>query len=418
MASAPGSASRALLERLIERIDHAAALPDDPPPRRLRKTLLLFLNAFGMLIVPWGALYFARAGMSLAGAVAAGYTVVSTAALIHLLATKRESVSIWTQLTSLLLVPFLIHWIEGGFASSGGVVLWSMLSPMVALVFHGAHTAVAWFVAFLLLVLLAGAKDIATGADLGAVILFSENVLIVSCLGFIAMRYFMIERDKARAALQREQERSERLLLNILPAPIAERLKTGHQTIADGFAEVTILFADIVGFTQLSAKISPERLVEVLNSLFSRFDRLVDRYGVEKIKTIGDAYMVCAGLPMPKADHAEAIADIALGMRRAVEEHNREFGTSLKIRIGIHSGPVVAGVIGLKKFIYDLWGDTVNLASRMESHGLPDCIQVTAATWERLRNQYVFEQRGMVEVKGIGQVATYLLKARKEPTPG
>jgi len=238
-------------------------------------------------------------------------------------------------------------------------------------------------------------------------------VLLVSSLAFISLRFFVVERDKAQAALEREQARSEALLLNILPAPIAERLKAGDQTIADGYAEATILFADLVGFTRMSTTVSPERLVAILNRLFSRFDELTARFQTEKIKTIGDAYMVCAGVPLARPDHAESIADMALAMREALREHNLEFGSNLQIRIGINTGPVVAGVIGLKKFIYDLWGDTVNLASRMESNGVPGCIQVSASTWERLRDRYDFEARGEIEVKGIGSVRAYLLNGRK-----
>lgn len=401
------------LQRFIDRIDNAATLADDPPPVRLRKTLLIFLGAAGVLIVPWGALYLARAGLPLAAAVALGFSLLSAAALAHLLITKREAVAAWLQLTGLLLAPLLVQWTAGGFAASGAAVLWSLLSPLCALVFLGTRAAVAWFAGFALLVLALGARDVAAGADAQAVLLLCENILIVSCLAFIALRFFIVERDRAQAALEREQERSERLLLNILPAPIAERLKAGHKTLADGYAEATILFADLVGFTRMSATVSPERLVEVLNRLFSRFDELSEHYGVEKIKTIGDAYMVCAGLPVPRPDHAEAIADMALGMRGALEEHNREFGSELKIRIGINTGPVVAGVIGLKKFIYDLWGDTVNLASRLESHGVPDGIQVSAATWARLRERYDFVARGPLEVKGIGQVQAYLLIGTK-----
>jgi class 3 adenylate cyclase len=247
-------------------------------------------------------------------------------------------------------------------------------------------------------------------------LLFGENILLVSGIAFIALRFFIIERDRAEAALAREKERSEMLLLNILPSSIAERLKGEHLALADGFAEVSILFADIVGFTKMSATMSPDRLVEVLNKLFSRFDLLCGAYGVEKIKTIGDAYMACAGLPEPRSDHAQAIADFALAMRDELAEHNREFGSDLKIRIGINSGPVVAGVIGLKKFIYDLWGDAVNVASRMESSGVPDRIQVSAATWERLAGRYDFEERGDIDVKSIGRVKVYLLNGKK-PEP-
>jgi class 3 adenylate cyclase len=245
-------------------------------------------------------------------------------------------------------------------------------------------------------------------------LLACENLLLVSSLSFIALRFFITERDKAQAALEREQARSESLLLNILPAPIADRLKAGEQTPADGYAEATILFADLIGFTKMSSEISPERLVAVLNRLFSRFDQLSERHGVEKIKTIGDAYMVCSGVPVPRPDHAEAIADMALDMLEALSEHNREFGSTLEMRIGVNSGPIVAGVIGLKKFIYDLWGDTVNLASRMESHGVSNAVQVSAATREKLREAYVLEGRGAIEIKGVGPVEAWLLTGKKD----
>jgi class 3 adenylate cyclase len=402
-----------LINRMIDRIDNAATLPGDPAPVRLQKTLLIFLNAAGLLIVPWYAWYFFSNGMQSPAAAALGYSFLSAVALTHLLLTKRTAVATALQLAGLLLSPFLIQWTVGGFIASGAAVLWSLLAPLCALVFLGARKAVWWFGAYALLVLVAAAKDIDAGTPLQQVLLYCENVLLVSTLAFISLRFFLIERDKALAALEREQARSEGLLLNILPSPIAERLKAGNKTIADGYAEATILFADLVGFTRMSTTVSPEQLVAMLNRLFSRFDELSGRFGVEKIKTIGDAYMACAGVPLQRADHADAIADMALAMREALLEHNKEFGSNLQIRIGINTGPVVAGVIGLKKFIYDLWGDTVNLASRMESNGVPDRIQVSATTWEHLRDRYDFEARGDIDVKGIGSVKAYLLVGKK-----
>jgi len=216
-------------------------------------------------------------------------------------------------------------------------------------------------------------------------------------------------------ALQAEQEKSERLLLNILPQPIAERLKGGQVTIADSFADVTVLFADLVDFTKLSARVSPRELVCLLNEIFSTFDQLAGRHGLEKIKTVGDAYLVVGGLPTPRPDHAVAIAEMALEMRQAVAYLSAELKENFAIRIGINTGPVVAGVIGAKKFSYDLWGDTVNIASRMESYGLPGQIQVTPATYERLQDSYEFQERGCIPVKGKGEIRTYLLTGRKFP---
>lgn len=210
-----------------------------------------------------------------------------------------------------------------------------------------------------------------------------------------------------------EQEKSERLLLNILPEAIAEKLKAGHSHIAEGFAEVTILFADIVNFTQLSEQISPQELLKLLNEIFTGFDSLTEQHNLEKIKTIGDAYMVVGGIPLPRSDHAEAIANMALDMQQEVANFNAKHHTTLSIRIGINTGPVVAGVIGTKKFIYDLWGDAVNTASRMESHGLAGYIQVTESTYEYLQASYQFESRGIIQVKGKGEMTTYFLKGKQ-----
>jgi class 3 adenylate cyclase len=212
-----------------------------------------------------------------------------------------------------------------------------------------------------------------------------------------------------RRELDLEREKSERLLLNVLPAPIAARLKQTEGVIADGFPEVTVLFADIVDFTSRSERIAPEQVVEVLNDLFSAFDRLAWQRGLEKIKTIGDAYMVVGGLPEPRPDHAEAVAEMALTMLEEVAGRSDPSGRPLAVRIGIDTGPVVAGVIGTSRFSYDLWGDTVNTASRMESHGVPGCIQVTGRTYRRLRDRYRFQRRGPIPVKGKGDVVTYFL---------
>lgn len=218
-----------------------------------------------------------------------------------------------------------------------------------------------------------------------------------------------LERQITDAALKESQEQTDRLLLNILPSPIAERLKQDTSAIAEQFDEVTILFADIVGFTTLSIRMNPTELVNLLNEIFSTFDELTEKHGLEKIKTIGDAYMVVGGLPVAKADHAEAVAQMALDMQIAIAHFQAKYSEQLQIRIGINTGSVVAGVIGMKKFIYDLWGDAVNVASRMESSGVPGNIQVTEATYERLKGQYKFEKRGQITVKGRGEMTTYWL---------
>lgn len=230
-----------------------------------------------------------------------------------------------------------------------------------------------------------------------------------------ARQSFLQQRTIERqiAALDEEKRRSEELLLNVLPPAIAERLKSSNQAIADGFAEVSVLFADIVGFTVMSERIAPADLVERLNEIFSSFDDLVEKLRLEKIKTIGDAYMVAGGLNLERHDHAEALAEMALAMQRRMAGFSEAFGEPLSIRIGIHTGPAVAGVIGKKKFIYDVWGDTVNTASRMESHGEPGTIHVTDAVHARLESKYEFVARGEIDVKGKGRMKTWYLTGRR-----
>lgn len=223
------------------------------------------------------------------------------------------------------------------------------------------------------------------------------------------------ELQETNVELLKEQEKSDRLLLNILPESIAMRLKDGQNNIADGFAEVTVLFADIVGFTVLSTQISPEELLTFLNEIFSAFDSLTEKYGLEKIKTIGDAYMVVGGLPNPSPNHAECIAEMALDMQQELAKFNAKHRSSINLRIGINTGSAIAGVIGTKKFIYDLWGDAVNTAARMESHGISGAIQVTKSTYDILQHKYRFTDRGIIHIKGKGDMHTYLLTGRLDP---
>jgi len=226
--------------------------------------------------------------------------------------------------------------------------------------------------------------------------------------------YISANYQKAEAALEDEKRKSEELLHNILPVPIARRLKETNKAIADGFKSTTILFADIVGFTPLSEKMTPEELVALLNKIFTRFDHLAGKHKLEKIKTIGDAYMVAGGLPIPDEMSPMVVADFALEMRDSVSKFNDEHDHNLSIRIGIHTGPTVARVIGVTKFSYDVWGNTVNTASRMESHGLPGKIQVSEDTYQFLKDNYTLVDRGILEIKGKGPTRAYLLEAKNQ----
>ncbi|MFB2919069.1 adenylate/guanylate cyclase domain-containing protein [Aerosakkonema sp. BLCC-F2] len=254
----------------------------------------------------------------------------------------------------------------------------------------------------------------------GSTIWISEDVRAISdrngSLHYEGSVRDITDRKAAEAELRQQRLLSERLLLNVLPQLIAERLKRGEKTIAENFTEVTVLFADIANFTQLSSEISPKELVKLLNDIFSAFDLLADQHGVEKIKTIGDAYMVVGGLPKPRPDHVVAIADMALDMQQEILQFRTPDNQPIALRIGIHTGAVVAGVIGRRKPIYDLWGDTVNVASRMESHGEPGQIQVSQTVYEHLKKNYRFQERGTISIKGKGLMNTYWLLAHKKPS--
>lgn len=239
--------------------------------------------------------------------------------------------------------------------------------------------------------------------------IFTLMVLAAFVYIFLSLASNQRKRLRAEESLRQQQEKSEMLLLNVLPQAIASRLKDGDDAIADNFAEVTVLFADIVGFTEISSRIPAQQVVSLLNQVFSAFDYLAEIHGLEKIKTVGDAYMVVGGLPNPRVDHVEAVLDMAIDMRIAISKVSQEIGEDCQIRIGVNTGPVVAGVIGIKKFIYDIWGDTVNVASRMESQGISGEIQVTAETYNKVHHKYKFQERGIIPVKGKGEILTYLL---------
>lgn len=244
--------------------------------------------------------------------------------------------------------------------------------------------------------------DIVKGFELGA----------VDYVGKPFNAHELLARVNTHLFIDRLRRENERLLLNVLPPAIAERLKSGDDHIADNFKEVTVLFADIVDFTKLAASMPAQNVVELLNDLFTRFDLAAREFDIEKIKTIGDAYMAVSGLPDPCVNHVEKIMKMAVRMIKISREFSEERSMTLRLRIGINSGPVVAGIIGSRKFIYDLWGDTVNLASRMESHGVPDAIQVTRPVFEKMQEQYKFEERGPIEVKGKGTIDTWILQIK------
>lgn len=409
-------------ENLIRRVQQAFWRRfSDPSAVVLGRAILsLLVLAETLICVFW---IFTLSGLgdgyAFMAAVPYVYIVISYVSLFIFYHFKRFGYFIFIQLVMLLVMPFFMQWVIGGFEASSGVAIWAILSPVGALMILGTRQSTPWFALFMGLAAVSWQLNslFATSAlpipDDVKDTFFVMNVSGVATILYIVMRYFQSQKERVLLALETEQARSEKLLLNILPQSVAQRLKANEARIADSHPAVTIMFADLVDFTKLSAKLPPAELVDLLNSVFSEFDRLAEKYGLEKIKTIGDAYMAVAGAPNARSDHAHAVADMALEMQKVLAETAKQKGKNLSMRIGINSGPVVAGVIGSTKFSYDLWGDTVNLASRMEQSGIPDCIQVTQATYELLKDDYAFEYRGNIPLKGKGEAEAYILKARK-----
>lgn len=348
-------------------------------------------------------------------AVPYAYIVISYASLLIFYHLKRFEHFIFTQLVMLLVMPFFMQWVIGGFEASSGVAIWAILSPVGALMILGTRQSTPWFALFLALAAVSWQMNTIFASNALPIpdhvkdTFFVMNLSGTATILYIVMRYFQSQKERVLHALANEQARSDKLLLNILPESIASRLKAESLNIADSHESVTIMFADLVDFTRISAGMPPAELVNLLNQVFSRFDQLSEKYGLEKIKTIGDAYMVVGGVPNAKPDHAEAVANMALDMQLVLQEVALKNNKVLKMRIGINSGPVIAGVIGNSKFSYDLWGDTVNIASRMEHYAVPDTIQVTEATYQLLKEKFKFESLGPIAVKGRGEIDAYVL---------
>jgi adenylate cyclase len=400
--------------RPLERIAFAGVAPDDSDDVRVQKvTLTVAAVMVTVLSVFWVVTYWAL-GLPESAAIPFAYQVISIVTLIVFARTKDYRFFRFSQVVLIILLPFLLQWSLGGYVASSAVSLWALEGAFGAMFFFTAAAAVPWFVLFLGLTVASGLAEPWVSQHAAvipaplATAFFVLNIVGVSLTAYLLLQYSVRARDSAL-------ERSEALLLNILPGSIAQRLKRETGIIAESHPDVTVVFADVVDFTPFAERTAPERVVGVLDEIFSMFDLLAERLGLEKIKTVGDAYMVVAGLPDPRPDHAEAGAEMALAMQEQLGRLGTALGLELEIRIGMQSGPVIAGVIGRRKFIYDLWGDTVNTASRMESSGLPGRIQVTEAVYERLRSTYDFEARGEIEVKGKGRLRTYLMTGRRLP---
>ena len=413
------------MNRLFTIIAGIGARPNEDDDSRLRRMVFIWASLAG---VPSLAIYcavFIFLGAPLVAAIMFAYMAIVLIDLIAFGMTGRGFSQFLLFLTlSPMIASLLLVIILGGLMASAMHVVWGLLTPLGALVVYGPKAARRCFVAYVGVLGAAYVGVLGLGVFLsyntadpinvldprGISALMGLNIIGVSAFAFAILHYFVRERDLALGLLRSERERSEALLLNILPKDIVSILKRESRTIADHFDGASILFADVVDFTPMSEQMSPTELVDLLNEIFSYFDTLVEKYDVEKIKTIGDCYMVASGVPRPRPDHAQVLAHLALEMREFVNQ--RTFGEhKVSLRIGINSGPVVAplpfGVIGRKKFIYDLWGDAVNTASRMESHGSEGMIQITRATYELIKSDFVCEPRGTVYVKGKGEMEAW-----------
>lgn len=402
----------------------------DDQEDRLRRSLLIFASAFMTLAVMlWLAIYWMM-GLNFSSTVPLTYQAISVASLVYYHKTRNFVVFRFIQLSLFLFAPFIMQWSIGSSVTSSGVMLWALLAPVLAVVVAGWRESIPWFIAYIVLTAVSGYFDYflagghQTGIPLKTIgVFFALNFAAMSSIIYFLIRYFVVETEKMkrRVNLQHrqlieEQEKSEQLLCNVLPIHIAQRLKSKQGLIADGYADVTVMFADLVNFTQLTEQMSPEQMVALLNTVFTWFDSFSEKYGLEKIKTIGDAYMVAGGLTRDNQDYVVNIADMALEIREFVGSHPDLVKRDLAIHIGIATGPVVAGVIGTKRIIYDLWGDTVNIASRLTDEAIGGHIQVDKATYLRLRKEYQFDQPGITYLKGKGDVATYGLIGKMHST--
>jgi guanylate cyclase len=389
---------------------------NDAQDVRLQKTLLVAGSIMFIVAgVLWGIAYILL-DEPIAGMIPLSFSIVSCLSVIHFSLTRRYRFFRDSQLVLILILPFLLMVALGGYIIASAVIFWSFICPLGALLFAEYRHAPRWLFGYLALLVLSGFLQpyvrLTNQLPYGVIILFFVlNLGAVSSIAFVLLHYFVGQKELAYRLLRVEQDRSENLLLNVLPHEIAARLKGGERIIADHHPSVSILFADLVGFTPLTNLLSPTEMVELLNEIYSHFDSLIEKHGVEKIRTIGDNYMVASGLPRPRADHAQVLARLALEMNAYIASLDPVGDRRLAFRMGINSGPAIAGVIGHKKFAYDVWGDTVNTASRMESQGVPGEIQITGATYALIKDEFECQLHGPVDVKGKGEMETWFLES-------
>lgn len=411
-----------MLKRFFNKItsplDEIIIQADDPDDVRLGKRLFIRFSIFLVAI----ALVTAIQGLVLGdqGTAIFGFllSIPFFLNLVLLLRTRRFRVHFYIFALLNMLTPFYWSAAFGGFNINAPNLLASFLPLLLVVLIFSRREMIGWFLVYVTLVILSGFLEPVYNVpeNISSSITFDNilTTLLVVIIILLTLNYYKREKNSALDLLAQEREKSENLLLNILPKQIADTLKVEEQVIAENHEAVSLLFADLVGFTPMTAQMEPTEMVKFLNQIYSYFDTLEEKYGVEKIRTMGDSYMVASGVPEPRQDHAQALARMALDMVTYIRQFPSQNGAEVDLRIGINSGPIVAGVIGHKKFHYDVWGDTVNTASRMESHGIPGKIQVTQDTYELLKDGFVFESRGTIDVKGKGEMETWFLTGKKE----
>lgn len=402
---------------LLERTSSIGFAPGDDQDTRVRKRVVTLTAVIACIVVtPWTIFYYVI-GIPQAAVIPTFYVIATALTLAHFARTKNDQILRSSQLFFFLVLPPLVHIALGGFANSSAVVMYASVVPIGALAFAGTRHPVGWFVAFSAIVVglipfddtfKQWAPDIPSPVVTS---FFAANIVSTALINFLALLVYVRSRQRLVEELAVERERSDELLLNVLPESVAQRLKDGERPIADRYEDVGVLFADIVDFTPLAEGMTPEELVSDLNGVFSRFDELSVAHGVEKVKTIGDAYMVISGAPDPGPD-INVLADLALAMRDAAAEADLGGRRGIRMRFGMDVGPLVAGVIGESRFIYDVYGDTVNTASRMESNGTPDQIQITGRVADRLDDRFLVARHGVVDIKGKGPTETFVLEGR------
>jgi guanylate cyclase len=395
--------------------DRLVAIAREGDEQQVKQFMILACSALGApQLAIWAGCYF-YFGHVVPGLILLAYAAVTLAA-VAVACANFDYAKLCNHVVLVLIfaVNIGISFYEGGLIDSNGQFVWAFLAPMGMLIISSRLVASLWMIAFnVAVVALAAIPAISSNSTAATAfddVLSGMNVVCVSSFIFYALSYYVAKKDAFYSLLKQEEAKSESLLLNVLPSDIAAELKAGASRIAQRIEEATILFIDLVGFTQISAGQDAGVTVEMLNTIFTEFDQLALRHGVEKIKTIGDCYMAAAGVPGgTRPDHASAAVALALDMGEALKRCSHQCGLPLEFRAGIHSGPVSAGVIGLRKFAFDVWGDTVNTASRMESHGVPGRVQISGATYCRVSDAFECEPRGKIEIKGKGLIETWLV---------